>query len=211
MEETSVNHAELRSHVIETATKAFHTNGIRSVTMDDIAHLLTMSKRTLYQLFHDKEELVLACVLSKSREDRDFIDRTSKSTDNVLEVILEAFAHKMEQVGNVNPAFFLDLLKFPRVLDFQRMRHRGEIKEGVDFMNKGIDQGIFRSDVDFNVVIPFMQQQVMAVWANEVFMNHSAAHLFENTHLVVLRGCTTPKGTALIDDFLKRRKRKAES
>ncbi|EJW89893.1 transcriptional regulator, TetR family [gut metagenome] len=49
--------------VISVAMKAFYKKGVKSVTMDEIAHELTMSKRTLYQLFVDKEALLLACIL----------------------------------------------------------------------------------------------------------------------------------------------------
>ena len=53
---------QARKTVLEMATKLFHTQGIKNVTMDDISHRLSMSKRTLYQLFSDKEDLLLACV-----------------------------------------------------------------------------------------------------------------------------------------------------
>ena len=54
--------ADVRVHIVEVATKMFHHQGLRGVTMDDIAHELTMSKRTLYQIFADKEQLLLDCV-----------------------------------------------------------------------------------------------------------------------------------------------------
>ena len=46
-----INNTEVRNNIIEVAVKAFHKDGIKVVTMDHIAHLLSMSKRTLYQVF----------------------------------------------------------------------------------------------------------------------------------------------------------------
>ena len=60
--------ADVRRRVIDAAMKAFAEKGIRSVTMDDVAHILSMSKRTLYQLFADKQDLLLACVKRKDEE-----------------------------------------------------------------------------------------------------------------------------------------------
>lgn len=209
MEESTSNRAELRKHIIEAATKAFHNNGIKSVTMDDIAHLLKMSKRTLYQLFHDKEELVLACFLNRANEDRKFIEALGQTSENVLEVVLQIYAYKVEEMSAINPAFFADMLKFPRVLDYQYRRKLGDIKQGVEFMNRGIEQGLFRSDVDFNIVIPYMQPKQGVALNRELFPECPISHYIQNTLLIVLRGCCTPKGAAIIDEFLEKYQRQA--
>lgn len=204
MEEIRSTRAQLRKHVIAVATKAFHTNGIRSVTMDDIAHLLTMSKRTLYQLFHDKEELILACFLTSAGKDQRRIAQILEETDNVLEVLLRAFAFKMEEIGQINPLFFSDLMKYPRIVEFHKKRHQREMRTGVEFMNRGIEQGIFRADIDFQIIIPFMQQQMDCLMSNETFAGYTLQYLFDNTQMIVLRGCTTPKGAALMDAFMEK-------
>lgn len=51
---TATPHNDVRKQIISVAAEMFHQQGIRSVTMDDIAHRLCMSKRTLYQIFADK-------------------------------------------------------------------------------------------------------------------------------------------------------------
>lgn len=204
MEENRPTRAQMRQHIVKTASKAFHTNGIKSVTMDDIAHLLTMSKRTLYQLFHDKEELILACFMINAGEDLKRIEQILEETDNVLEVLLRAFAFKMEEIGQINPSFFADLMKYPRVVEFHRKRRGREVRTGVEFMNRGKEQGIFRPDIDFNIIIPFMQQQMDLFMGDPAFANYSLQHLFANTLMIMLRGCTTPKGAALMDAFMEK-------
>lgn len=54
--------AELKERIIATATEAFTTKGIKSITMDDIAAALGISKRTLYEVFVDKESLLKDCI-----------------------------------------------------------------------------------------------------------------------------------------------------
>lgn len=65
---TATPHNDVRKQIISVAAEMFHQQGIRSVTMDDIAHRLCMSKRTLYQIFADKESLLLACVIQHEEE-----------------------------------------------------------------------------------------------------------------------------------------------
>ena len=54
---------ELRERIIDTALNSFATHGIKSITMDDIAAALGISKRTLYEVFSDKETLLMECIL----------------------------------------------------------------------------------------------------------------------------------------------------
>ena len=61
---------ELRERIITAATEAFTSKGIKSITMDDIAAALGISKRTLYEVFSDKESLLKECIL-KAQADRD--------------------------------------------------------------------------------------------------------------------------------------------
>ena len=56
---------ELRERIIDTALNSFATHGIKSITMDDIAAALGISKRTLYEVFADKESLLKECILQK--------------------------------------------------------------------------------------------------------------------------------------------------
>ena len=59
---------ELKDRIIETASEAFTTHGIKSITMDDIAASLGISKRTLYEVFQDKESLLTQCILKRQEE-----------------------------------------------------------------------------------------------------------------------------------------------
>ena len=59
---------ELRERIIDTALNSFATHGIKSITMDDIAAALGISKRTLYEVFSDKETLLMECLLKAQRE-----------------------------------------------------------------------------------------------------------------------------------------------
>ena len=87
---------ELRNRIIDIATHAFHSRGIKNVTMDDIAHELTISKRTLYQVFADKEELLLVCIQNETEKENRKMRYLMADSNNVLDLLLASFAEKMQ-------------------------------------------------------------------------------------------------------------------
>lgn len=81
----------LRQRIVAIATDAFTKNGIRSVTMDEIASEVGISKRTLYETFEDKEELLVECVRNKEEENCMLGAKVVAESNNVLEVILHFY------------------------------------------------------------------------------------------------------------------------
>ena len=186
MEET--NNTELRRHIIETAEKAFHQQGIKAVTMDNVAHMLSMSKRTLYQVFRDKEDLLLACAKKRQEEEHQFI---------------ELFKMSLDDVRHVNPKFFVEMNKYPNIVAYHREMNKKHGKEGVAFMKKGIEQGIFKENINFEIVVPFMQRKIDMLIDEEIFNGYNIMEIFVNTIMVMLRGCCTEKGIGMIDCFME--------
>lgn len=88
--------AELRERIIMTATEAFTLKGIKCITMDDIAAALGISKRTLYEVFADKESLLKECILQKQAERDKYLQEIYEQSNNVLEVILAVFQKSIE-------------------------------------------------------------------------------------------------------------------
>lgn len=204
MKETqhSTAHDEARARVINVARKAFHSEGIKSVTMDNIAHRLTMSKRTLYQLFADKEDLLLACMKEHVREEREQTRRLDAELPNVIEVILTVFKAKITNVRRVSFDQLAEIRKYPRVVEFLQASREADIASAAAFFERGVRQGVFRDDVDFSIVFPVMQQQIDYVMGNDAFDRHSLVKRFTNTSMVTIRGCATLKGVAIIDEFM---------
>ena len=87
----------------------FHKQGIKQVRMDDIAKTLSISKRTLYEIFDDKETLLLKCIKRKQEMQDKYMQQFDLSQSNVLEVVLHHYQYTIELLPHVNPAFFEDL------------------------------------------------------------------------------------------------------
>ena len=78
--------AEQKDRILSYAIENFSRNGIRNVKMDDIASDLGISKRTLYQLFKDKENLLVECFKYSEKRSAKLYSELIKSTDNILEL-----------------------------------------------------------------------------------------------------------------------------
>lgn len=199
---TSLQREDTRNSVIETATQMFHTQGIRNVTMDDIAHRLTMSKRTLYQLFADKEDLLLACIIKHEGDLRHHLSNIISQSTNVLDFLLIIFKAKMQEFDEITPSFFADLTKYPRVKEHIEHNKQLQEDEAVAFLERGINQGLFRKGVNFHIVTRLLSSTMEVCIQNGLADQYSQSEIFLNTILPYIRGCATLKGVDMIDHFL---------
>lgn len=131
--------AELRERIVETAMNAFTSHGIKSITMDDIAASLGISKRTLYEVFSDKESLLKEGIL-KVQEDRErYIQEIYETSHNVLEVILAVFQKSIEMFQLTNKRFFEDIKKYPKIYELMKDRRESDSEKTISFFMEGVE------------------------------------------------------------------------
>lgn len=148
MEET-----ELRKKILEGTEELFMKYGIRSVSMDDIARHLSVSKKTLYQHFADKDELVFRMsemYLEQSFRQYDQIEKESKNSLEELSKISVCMKIEME---NLNSSLLFDLQKYhPKAWNLWN-GHKEKIGEGVvRNIQQGIADGYFRADINPDIM-----------------------------------------------------------
>lgn len=195
---------DLKRRIVSRATLAFRKQGIRSVTMDDIAHMLTMSKRTLYQLFADKEELLLACVKQHVVDEGERMPRLLEAGGNdMLNLLLLTLEAKLKEAEEVNPCFVEDLVRYPRVRAFFERNNREREAEAVAFLNRGKAEGYFRKEVNFNIVYRQLMQGLDNMVAGGLLNIYSQREILANTIVPYLRGCATMEGIRIIDEFIQ--------
>ncbi len=194
---------ETRARIIKTASEAFRLRGIKGVTMDDVSHLLGMSKRTLYQVFRDKEELLLACLKSHEEEAQRRLERSAEEAKSVLDIVLTVFRMKMEETGKLKFGTFSEIFKYPRAEAYLRQERKRKERMAVDFLRRGIDEGFFLPTVDFSIVYANLMEGMEALMRNPDLHDRSDRDIFVNTAVLTIRGCATPRGIALIDQLME--------
>lgn len=201
---------ELKIRIVDTASKSFKKLGIKAVHMDDIAGSLSISKRTLYELFGDKEQLLLNVFgLYRQRLNKE-MQEIASSAENVLEVILTFYERKFNELCKVNPLFFRDLRKYPKVLEFIHEEQRRNDADAVSYFQKGVEQGIFRNDINFQIVNQTMAMQMDLLIYSDITVHYPLAEIYSEITVLHMRGITTEKGYRMVDEFLKNLREKRE-
>ena len=191
--------------IIKGALDLFLQAGIKSVTMDDIARHLGMSKKTIYQFFGDKNELVVALVKDRLKEDERQINEIISSSANVIEEMINMMKCSEEILSRANPVIFHDMQKYhPEAWqEFQRFKAEVIINKLQELLLKGIDQGFIRDDIDVKILATMRVNQVEMGFNTQIF---PIAHF--NSWKVQVQmlehfnyGICTIKGHELLDKY----------
>ncbi len=162
---------EVQERILDTAFNLFRQYGTRSITMDDIAVRMGISKKTLYAHFADKSDLVLNVM---SRHLKLMEDQCIEGRNNSRDAIEELFlVMKMleEKLRNMNPVAMMDLQKF-HAKAFQLFEtHRKvfllqTIRENLE---RGIREGLYRPDLDLDILSHFRVASSMFCFQPELF------------------------------------------
>ncbi len=203
---------EPKERILVRAHELFNKYGIRSVSMDDIAAALSMSKKTLYQYFVDKEELVNAVISSVLDQNRCQCMADQKRAENPIHEFFLAFDMTQEMFAEMNPSILYDMEKyhptaFKKFWDFKYTFLYGVIKANLE---KGIGEQLYRTGIDADVITRLRIESVMLPFNSDVYPNnrthliHIEQQLFE--HFVY--GLATVKGQRLIQKYKNQRVKK---
>lgn len=188
--------------VIDYAAREFFAKGVRQVTMDDIAKGLQMSKRTLYQLFADKEQLIIACIQVLAEKEHNMVQTLQEQNYNTLEITLRIIEYRLRHMTDVSCQYMADIVRYKSVMEYIHLIREESIIRACTFLNQGKAQGLFRPDVNFSIVMHSMLQQADNLTLYNEFYRDSIEEYFINIGIFHLRGCCTPLGIELIDNFL---------
>ena len=197
------NRVELRDRIIVKATEAFTLHGIKSITMDDIATSLGISKRTLYEVFEDKETLLREVILKNQEDKNEFLENLLAESTNVLEVILVCFQKSIEMFHQTNKRFFEDLKKYPHVFNMVKKNRAKDSESTIAFFKSGVEQGIFRDDVNFAIVNLLVREQFDLLMNTDICKEYPFLEVYESIMFTFLRGIATERGARVLEEFIQ--------
>ena len=143
---------EVRNLILNAALEQFMSKGIKEVKMDDIASLLSVSKRTIYELFSDKEELLLEALKLLHERTRSEGKAIIRRSEHILDIILNLYGLYFELLKKVNKKFFTELERYPRICQRNKEREAKNNKKFLAWIELGRKQGLFREDADFEIL-----------------------------------------------------------
>ena len=192
----------LKGKILEIAMSEFAQRGIKSVKMDDIAKGLNISKRTLYEIYDNKELLLFECLKHATSQDEMRMMNMMSQQNNVIDIILNIYKIKIEQFKQVNPLFYSDIEKFPTVMAFLDEQHKRDRILQKQFLVRGVEEEYFRKDIDINIVITMFDALSQYVRHTRLYNQYPVKDIFNNMLFISFRGICTQKGIEVIDRFL---------
>ncbi len=173
--------------------------------MDTIAEHLGISKRTIYELFKTKDDLLEQGINYRMAEEEKYTQEILAQSSNVFEAFLTHIKRNIQIMYYISPMFFHDAQKYHSEV----FRCKGKEREKMDynriveFIQQSKQEGYIKSDINEDIFAKLMKEQVKIIGNDEIFPpdQYSKAEIFENISINSIRGIATEKGLKLIDEL----------
>lgn len=187
---------QTRDRILETARERFYKFGFTKVTTDEIASAIGISKKTLYKYFPSKDHLLQEVIQSTLREcDCNLNGILLNQELDFVEKLKQIMMQIGMQYAKIDPACIEDLRKnVPQVWkSIDEYRHKKILTDFSELCNEGVKNGVFRSDVDYQIVV-LMYANVIQKMINPEMLSQlpfSASQVFETIVKVIFEGTLT--------------------
>lgn len=196
---------DLKERIIKEASNLFFKNGIRSVTMSDIANQMGISKRTLYEVFKDKEELLEESINAHMKTADEEIEKIVQSSENVIDTMMRIYAKHLNDVHNINKSSINDLKKYhPRLYQKIEKKQGDGIQTLIPLFQRGAEQGLIRDNIDYEICIWLIKSQFKILMEGD-YIPTDKYPVNQFVRAIILnftRGIATQKGNEVIDEMI---------
>ena len=197
---------EKEQEIIAKATELFLTLGIKSLTMNDVAKKLAISKKTLYQFVSDKDDLVTKCVQNQINRNECEMKLACEKAENAIEELMGFSKVASEKMSRIQPSVFYDLQTYHHkawsiLEEFQNESIKNLTKRNIQ---RGIDEGLYRNDLNAeiisNIYISIIQGviRISLTILNQVSWNEYYHEIFQYH----VHGIGNEKGIQYINQYL---------
>lgn len=199
---------DIKDRIIEKAGELFFQYGIRNISMDELASSLGMSKRTIYENFKDKEDILRSLILKIKDERNEVIKEFLVKGLNVVEVFINVIEiQKKMPVSNAK--FIQDIYKYyPNITKIMQEHIEKNNVFLQEFLLKGIEQGFIREDLNIKVTA-FLVEESTYTYIRASYLEQppfSFPELFYTMMINFVRGISTEKGIKIIDAHLAKKR-----
>ncbi len=199
---------EPKERIIQEAKMLFMKLGIRSVSMDDVANHLGMSKKTIYQLFADKDEIVDLVIESDIQQLQKDCTLCSEIASDAIDEIFKTMEMIVWQFRNMNPMVLFDLQKFHHRSYEKFMAYKNKFLLEIisNNLKKGVQEELYRSDIKIEILSRYRLESLLLAFNLEVFPP-DRFNILEVTLEIIehfLYGLSTEKGYQLIVQYKKK-------
>jgi len=198
--------------IFQQAHLLFMQYGLKSVSMDDIANKIGISKKTIYQFYADKEALVAQVVKQITTNNQLQCDNDICNSENAIHEIILAMDQMSKLFETMNPSILFDLQKYYQQAFKIFLTHKneyvyGKIKENI---NRGIKEDLYRDDLNVEIVSRYRVESIVIAFNPEFqsSVKSSLVTIAQELSTFFLYGVVNEKGYKLINKYSKNRSKK---
>jgi len=201
----------MKERIQQKAKELFMRYGFRSVTMDEIAGQLGISKKTLYQFFEDKDSLVEAVMQKEMTYMQSECKKQITESENAIEELFKDMESMESVMDALNPQIVFDLEKFyPRTFEkFKKHKHSFLLDIIRKNLQRGVHEELYRNDFDIEIIARFRLESAFIIFNQELFPfgKYNVLQLSNEIYYHYIHGIATPKGKKLIEKYALQRKK----
>jgi len=198
----------VKEKILHKATDLFLTFGVKSVTMDDIAKEMAISKKTIYTFFSTKTRLVEDTTIYLFNKINSEILTICSSGHNPIKELFLVKSLVLEHLKNEETSPQYQLQKYyPKLFDFMKQKQFDSINDCIsNNLKKGIEKGFYRKNLDNNLIVRFYFIGIMGIKNVELFPmdKFGMPYLMNNLLEYHIRAIATEKGIKSLKKILKK-------
>lgn len=197
---------DVKEYLIEEADRLFCQYGFKSVTMDDIAKHVGMSKKTIYQHFKDKDELVNILIKEKLNSQDHAMKEASINAENAVHEIFYAIENMSNLLNSVNPKLFYDLQKYHPTawVYFKNFKEKTLTERIRQNLKRGVAEGYYRAEIEVDILTQMRLDQINLIFNqhdNYTNNQYNIAQVMITLTAHFLYGISNLKGLELIKQY----------
>ena len=198
----------MKKKIILKALNLFLSLGFKSVTMDDLAESMSISKKTIYQFFKNKNQLISSCTESIQKQLVETFREIRKNADNPIVELFEMKKEAMKILGNTETSPQFQLQKFyPEIYEEIKDREFNLFKDNIqESLKRGIKSEYFRKEINIDFVTRIYLNGMRGVRDINLFpLNEfKVDEVIEDFIEYHLRAISTKKGLSLLNKVYKK-------
>lgn len=194
-------------YILLEARKLMFQLGVKSLTMDDIAKHLGISKKTLYQVVENKADLVDKVITYTLQEQKTEISKIINAENNAIEELLAIYKHNSCMSGKIHTGILFELRKyFPKSwAKMDNFRMETIFQHIAENMSRGIEQGLYREDIHIPIIARLYTARSIDVFNTDLFPSKTMSPnvVLREMFIYHLRGIASMKGIEFLENHIQ--------
>lgn len=200
---------EAKQDIQQKALELFFRHGIRSITMDEIANQAGVSKKTIYQYFTNKDDLVEAVIYKELKKDEQECNHYKQKAENAIQEGFLALDMVQDMLKSMNPLIIYDLQHYhPKAYKkFKDHKNMFMVNAKKENLLRGIKEKLYREDINVDILARASIEIIFMGFDPDIFSHnkHSLNIIQRELFYFFLYGIASTKGCKLIEKYKKQR------